>query len=324
MTVSMGGEWGKALRRAALVVLAPLTILALAGCTDAPGKELADGTPPNPLLYEIASADGTVEGWMLGTIHALPDGTQWRTNEIGRVIDTADLLVVEIGELKGRDEGPSIYFSLAQRPGLPPLATRLPPELRPQLARLLERGGMESDDFAVEETWAAAIALARINATGDPANGVDSALIKDFAGRPVRELEGLRGQLSIFDRLPESAQRSMLAAVVRESEKTRKDPARLQRAWLAGDAATIEQSTREGFLADPALREALLAGRNWRWVKALVPMLEQDPRPLIAVGTAHLVGPDGLAALLEAEGYQVRRMQAGPRAKAVAKPAISL
>lgn len=308
MTPSLGGEWAKGLRRAAWVLFAPLTILALAGCSDAPGKERADGPPPNPLLYEIASADGTVEGWMLGTIHALPDGTQWRTNEIGRVIDTADLLVVEIGELKGRDEGPSIYFSLAQRPGLPPLATRLPPELRPQLARLLERGGMESDDFAVEETWAAAIALARINATGDPANGVDSALIKDFAGRPVRELEGLRGQLSIFDRLPESAQRSMLAAVVRESEKTRKDPARLQRAWLAGDAATIEQSTREGFLADPALREALLAGRNWRWVMALVPMLEETPRPLIAVGTAHLVGPEGLVALLEAEGYRVTRL----------------
>ena len=52
------------------MLLAPVLALALAGCSDAPGEEAA-GPPPNPLLYEIASADGAVEGWMLGTIHAL-------------------------------------------------------------------------------------------------------------------------------------------------------------------------------------------------------------------------------------------------------------
>ncbi len=287
-------------------IIAPL--LLLAGCNDAPGDAAKDAPPPNPLLYEIASADGTVEGWILGTIHALPDGIDWRTPEIGQVIDKADFLVVEIGELKGRDEYPSIYFSLAQSPGLPPLAARLPPELHPQLAAMLERGGMEAEDFAVEESWAAAITLARIDATGDPANGVDRALMDQFDDRPVRELEGLRGQLSIFDRLPEVQQRAMLAAVVRESETARKDPARLQRAWLSGNAAMIEASTREGFLADPALREALLTSRNRRWADALVPMLANTPRPLVAVGTAHLVGPEGLVALIEARGYRVRRL----------------
>lgn len=291
-------------RRLAAGVIASLLLIGLAAC----GNRPADGPPPNPLLYEIASADGAVEGWMLGTIHALPDGTDWRTPAIGRVIDTADLLVVEVGEVKGRDEGPSIYRSLAQSPGLPPLAQRLPADLRPQLASLLERGGLDESAFAAEESWAAAIGLARIEAAGDPANGVDRALITDFAGRPVRQLEGLRGQLSIFDRLPETAQREMLAAVVRESTSAGRDPERLVRAWLAGDAATIEQSTREGFLADPTVREALLTGRNRRWAAALVPLLAEAPRPLIAVGAAHLVGPEGLAALLEAQGYRIRRI----------------
>lgn len=294
-------------RRLAVMLLAPALALALAGCQQAPGEE-ADGTPANPLLYEIASADGAVEGWMLGTIHALPDGTAWRTPAIAAVVDEADLLVVEVSELGGGDKGPAIYASLARSPGLPAVAERLPEDLRPGLAALIERSGIAADELARDETWAAAIALAGVDAAGEPANGVDRALIADFSGRPVRQLEGLRGQLSIFDRLPEAQQRVMLAAVVRDSEKARKDPERLQRAWLAGDAATIERSTREGFLADPGLREALLTGRNRRWVKALVPMLEQAPRPLIAVGTAHLVGPDGLAALLEAEGYRVRRL----------------
>jgi hypothetical protein len=36
--------------------------------------------------------------------------------------------------------------------------------------------------------------------------------------------------------------------------------------------------------------------------------LAEAPRPLIAVGAAHLVGPEGLVALLEAEGYRLSRI----------------
>ena len=71
-----------------------------------------------------------------------------------------------------------------------PLAERVPPELAAPLATILARGGVSPDRFAGTETWSAAITLARVDATGYPANGVDRALLADFAGRPVRELEG--------------------------------------------------------------------------------------------------------------------------------------
>lgn len=293
--------------RFAAAFVAPL-LLILAGCSNAPGDRAADLPPPSPLLYELASADGTVEGWMIGTIHALPDDTDWRTPAINRTINEADLLVVEVAALGDNAAIARTFADLSSTPGLPPLGQRVPSDLAAPLAALLKRGGIEPESFAATETWAAAIALARVDAPGDPANGADRALIEAFAGRPVRELEGAKAQLAIFDRLPETAQRTMLAAVVREAAASDRDPQRLQRAWLAGDAATIEQSTREGFLADPVLREALLTGRNRRWSTALAALLAQSPRPLIAVGGAHLVGADGLAALLAAHGYRVRRI----------------
>jgi hypothetical protein len=295
-------------RMAGAVIAALLFFGILAGCSDAPGGEAADGPPPSPLFYEIAAADGTAEGWMLGTIHALPDRIRWQTPAITRAIKDADLLVVELklGDAASRRK---VLVELATTPGLPPLAERVPADLRPQLAALLDRGDMAGEDFTTQETWALAIVLAGIDAPGEASNGVDRAMIGYFADRPVRELEGLRGQLSIFDRLPESAQAAMLAAVVRESGNMRRDPERLQRAWIAGDAATIEAATSEGILADPALQEALLTGRNRDWVAQLLPMLKDTPRPLIAVGAAHLVGPDGLVALLTAQGYRLRRIR---------------
>jgi uncharacterized protein YbaP (TraB family) len=294
-------------RRAAGIV-GPLLLFMAAGCSDAPGMPAEAEAPPAPLLYEIASADGSVEGWMVGTIHALPASARWRTAAIDMAAKDADLLVVEIAALDDSAAIARTFSSLASTPGLPPLEQRLPADLRPRLAALMLRGNFDAGDFAATETWAAALTLARIDAAGDPANGVDRALIAEFKDRRVRELEGAAAQLAIFDRLPEPQQRAMLAAVVKGSAAAAKDPERLQRAWLAGDAATIEASTREGVLADPAVREALLVARNRRWATALGPLLAEAPRPLIAVGTAHLVGPGGLAALLEARGYRLRRI----------------
>lgn len=300
--------FGAMIRRCAAGVIAPLLLLGAAGCSDAPDTPAADAAPPAPLLYEIALADGSVEGWMVGTIHALPDFVRWRSPAIESAASAADLLVVEIAALDDDAALARTFAGLSRSPGLPPLAERLPQDLRPALAALMDRGGIAPAQFAETETWAAALTLARIDASGDPANGVDRALIAEFKDRRVRELEGGAAQLAIFDRLPEAQQRAMLAAVVRDSNRAAADPERLQRAWLRGDAAAIEASTREGVLADPGVREALLTARNRRWAAALGPLLADAPRPLIAVGAAHLVGPEGLAALLQAQGYRVRRM----------------
>lgn len=295
------------IRRCSAAIIAPLLLLALAGCSNAPGEEQA-GPPPNPLLYEIASSDGAVEGWMLGTIHALPDGTEWQTPAISRVAGDADFLVVEIAALDDGDRVARTFSALARTPGLPPLDARLPADLRPRLAAMLERGGMDAASFTDTETWAAALMLARIDAEGDPANGVDRALIRSFPPDKVRELEGAAGQLAIFDTLPESVQRTMLAAIVSDAEAAKTRAVQLRKAWLTGDETTLLAAGTTGIMTDPALREALLVARNRRWDASIVAMLAQQPKPLVAVGTAHLIGPDGLAASLRARGYRVTRI----------------
>lgn len=293
--------------RALAAMLAPALFLALAGCSGAPAGE-AEGPPASPLLYEIASADGTVEGWMFGTIHALPDGIRWRTPAIAAAVSNADVLVVEIAELNDGAALAATFKMLGTTPGQPSLDQRIARDLAPGLAALLDRGGINPDQFAATETWAAALMLAQISTEGDPANGTDRALIREFAGRPVRELEGARAQLAIFDRLPEAEQRALLTAVVTDADGAKVQAAKLRRAWLSGDVTVLEPATRSGILADPELRNALLVRRNHDWAAAVEPMLKDSPKLLIAVGAAHLVGPDGLASLLQTRGYSVQRI----------------
>lgn len=270
----------------------------------------ADEAPaPSPAIYELASPGGQVEGWMFGTIHALPDGTEWRTERIDAIVGQADMLVVEIAALEDSAANSRVFERLARSPGQPDLLDRVDPAMRPDLLDLMDRGGFEDRDFAGLETWAAALSLARVMRYGDSANGVDRALIREFSGRPIDELEGFERQLAIFDRLPESEQRDLLGAVVADYRRVQADPARLAVAWRAGDLATLERESQRGMLADPELRAVFLSDRNRAWAERLVAILAGDARPLIAVGAAHLVGTEGLPSLLEQRGYTVTRIQ---------------
>lgn len=295
-----------------LRVLLTATLLAvLAGCS--PSAEEEPDSATNPLLYEIASANGEVEGWMLGTIHLLPDGVAWRTGQIDAIIDDADLLVVEIADLEDRAAISRLFVELGTTHGLPDISQRVAPSQRAALLSLIERTGLSPGDFSAIETWAAALMLAQGNAIGKAENGVDCAVLKDFSGREIRELEGAASQLTIFDRLAEEDQRVLLAETVSDPELAKEEAQALLDAWLTGDVAAIETLTTTGAMADREVRNALLVDRNALWIDRLVPILRSADKPLVAVGAAHLVGKDGLPAMLNERGYTVRRLYALPK-----------
>lgn len=280
----------------------------LAGCSDAATKPASDPPPPDPAVFAITDADGTVKGWLFGTIHALPEGTRWRSAAIGQIAQIADSLVVEVADLENAAALASVFSDLGTTPGLPPLAERVPDAQRQRLAELANAAGLGQARQQRTESWAAALMLAQVSADGDSANGVDRALIRDFTGRPVHELEGARMQLAIFDALPEDAQRALLIAVIEASKPGRNKAERLRSAWLTGDLAVIEAASQQGMMADTRLRKALMIERNRRWLARIEAELQPPTRPLIAVGAAHLVGPQGLIFLLEERGYGVSRL----------------
>lgn len=282
---------------------------ALAACGPRSGVE--SSVPDSyPALWEVTGEDGSEEGWLFGTIHALPDGTQWRSPEFRDVVARADTLVVEVGNLGDRQRLAEVFQSLAyDRVPTAPLAQRVSPEWRDELAGLLERAGTDGTRLDAMESWAAALTLAQLAQTGRSENGADLSLLGDFEGRSVVELEGAGAQLAIFDTLPEEEQRDLLDAVIEEAAASQGDEERLANAWKKGDLDRLLALTRVGILADPELKEALLDARNRAWAARIERLLASPEKPLVAVGAGHLLGPEGLPALLAARGYMVRRIR---------------
>jgi uncharacterized protein len=287
-----------AAQRALRIVLGPILVLILAQC--APASREVD-----PALWRVEGQNGEV-AWLFGTIHAADGPMEWGTPDVARAMAAADEIVVEVADMDPKHLAAQ-FDALSHTPDLPPLLERVPVSEKSALIARLDDLGLEHDAFAGIETWAAAMTLARASASeADPAYGIDRAVIAAAGSRPVRELEGADAQLRIFDALPEKEQQDLLLAVLVEPDA---NDLALPDSWARGDMDAIVRETKRGLLADPELRAALFTGRNRRWVDVIVAHLGEGHRPFVAVGAAHLAGPEGLPALLEAAGYRVIRVR---------------
>ncbi|WP_408590543.1 TraB/GumN family protein [Novosphingobium sp.] len=270
--------------------------------------------PPQPparvALWEVSSEIG-VQGWIMGTVHALPHGTQWRRPAIDNALRQADRLVLEIGEPLNPTIAGNALARLAYTDGLPPPSQRVGPKYRAALAKVYQSLSLTDAQFQNEESWAVALQIAAIGGLKsgmDPETGVEPQLRAAIGSKPVEGLETIDQQFGVFDQLPPRAQKVLLEQVAVEAADNRDDDRDLMALWLRGDDLGIAHESSTGFLADPALYGALVTQRNSAWANKIDAMLKAGAQPFVAVGAAHVAGTDGLPQLLKARGWKVRRI----------------
>jgi uncharacterized protein len=267
-----------------------------------------------PALWQVSDADTTI--YLFGTIHLLPDDVQWRSARFDRAVEGSQQLVVEtIVDDKDPSKIMSAMASLAfNTPNLPPLLQRVPPDKRPALAAAIKKSGFPPQGFDRMETWAAAFILLGnqfrdMNLKGD--KGVEAVLRSTFIneGKPIGELETNVQQLGFFDTLPEKAQVALLEGAVDDSKAADAEFAGMLAAWTKGDVAGIARTFDRDLAGSPELEQALIHQRNANWSRWIEQRMAQPGAVMIAVGAGHLAGKDSVIAMLQREGYRVRRVQ---------------
>jgi uncharacterized protein YbaP (TraB family) len=127
-------------------------------------------------------------------------------------------------------------------------------------------------------------------------------------------LESLAQQLSILDRLPETARWQFLQETMDmlDSGAEREEAQAILQAWSTADRRGLDgvmrRSEADRSVSGRFLAEVLLKERNRGMADRLLALLQAEPHTVGAVGVLHLLGAHGVPALLQAQGVVVERV----------------
>ncbi len=264
-----------------------------------------------PALWEVKSAQSTV--YLFGTVHLLPSDTDWRYPALDKALAASDSLTIEL-----TDDDPAHMQALVMQYGLDPshpLSAELTAAENATLAKAAQTAGVPGGEQTLEmmRPWLAALTLGMaplIKAGFDPAHGVDKLLQAQMikAGKPVNGLETTEQQIGFLANLPQPLQLDFLRDTLHDVDKDSSELTGLVTAWKNGDTDAIARLEEDDVRKEtPELYKTLLVARNKDWAKKIAALLQHPGTVFIAVGAAHLAGPDSVQAQLKALGIQTQR-----------------
>ncbi len=265
---------------------------------------------------------GQPVSYLLGTIHVGVVGARLSPSDqyaLGQVSQ----LVVESDADELQQPGQSQYMAamLQAMQDNRPLQSSMGRVRLWALNRMLQ-GGQEPVHFAADRQQKPWVVWSTVQSLHQPKGysyqyGVDNLLLQAARaqGKPIRTLEKLEG-IHYIAALPEDKILRSLDSSIRHNRALMREQADLVRQYrqrevsaMMRDVADFERSTQylprqdRRFWYD-FLQQKLLIERNQAWLPQLVDTLPKQSS-LVAVGTAHLFGEQGLIQRLRQLGYRV-------------------
>jgi hypothetical protein len=263
-----------------------------------------------PAMWVIKDSDSTI--YLIGTLHLLKRNTEWSGGKVKKTVHDATELWLEIADFENESGTVPLIAKYGMDPKRP-LSTKLNEEQRERLTKVATANGIPAQMLEPMQPWMAAIVLSMspiMKAGYDPKAGVERVLNAQAVaeGDKVRGFETAEEQMQIFASLSETEQVAFLAATLDEVEKGIELLDVLAKAWVDGDIETIARLVVEEMKREaPSVYEKLLVRRNVAWSEKIAGMLKGSGVHQIAVGAAHLAGPDSVQAQLAKRGIKVEK-----------------
>jgi len=291
--------------------LALASILILGGCKakDAATEAKSD-LPPQPPIWVVSDADSEIT--LYPTIHILPPDVEWKSDELTKRIADAEEVWFEI--LPGSENDPALQqamLTLGMAPGSS-LTSKLSEEEVAALEKAVAPLGMPIQAIDQMQPWLVSTFVtvgALIDKGFDPNAGVEKQIEPMANGKKFRALETAEGQMRMLASIPEEDQLEMLRQSLTDLDDDIEDLNDMVDDWAVGDVEDLEDELLDDMKKEiPSVYEILIATRNKAWVEKIEEEMKGSGTDFIAVGAAHLVGDDGLPAMLRARGYTVNRL----------------
>jgi uncharacterized protein YbaP (TraB family) len=297
-----------------VLCLALCVVLCASSVVLAQGQPVAEAAAGDQgLLWKVSSPTGTV--YLFGSIHLATEEMYPLPEKVETAFDGAGQLVVEVNA--GPEQQAELGQMMMSKGSYPPeesLTDHISDETHAQLTRYLEGAGLPAAPFNRFEPWliALTVSVLELQKLGlDPTLGIDQHFIaKAKDSKPILELETAEEQLSLFDGLPAELQQLMLKKTLLEIDRMAEDMEEMIGAWTRGDTAAMEALMYKSMKEAPELApffKKLFTDRNLTMADKIAAFLDTDSTYFVLVGAGHLVGDDGIVALLKGKEFSVER-----------------
>ena len=273
---------------------------------------VAQAAQAKTFAFKATGKGGTI--YLMGSIHVMSESFYPLNPVLEAAFKDSDLLVEEVDLAQMLD--PMAQMNILTR-GMLPSNQSLDKVISPATLALVQKAtgdlGPAAGPLMRFKPWMLAITLQGMElmkAGFDPALGLDQHFYDQAkeSGKSVQGLETVEFQISRFDAMTMEQQDRMLSETLKELTTETETVGKLGDAWKAGDVPTIERIALADLKSDPLMYQRLLVERNKNWMPKIEALFARPGKALVVVGAAHLVGPDGLIAMLKAKGYTVEQL----------------
>ncbi len=265
-------------------------------------------TSPYPLtksslLWKIEGNNIPEGSYLFGTMHLIEKEYFVFPKNLEKIVSKTDQLVMEIAGIPSQEE--SMKYAFLNEGSFFDFFTK--EETDTILAWVNSNLGFK------EEMFKAAFSKMK------PFVMVQLAITKQYIGKtksyettfqslaeknklPIKGLETIEFQMSLFDNLTKEEQAEMVMESIRDSKKSDLQLKKMQQVYSRQNIDSLYMLVQEenGLLTKK--QDIFLADRNVRWIPQIQKLLSEK-KCFIAVGAGHLGGPNGIIRLLQKEGY---------------------
>jgi hypothetical protein len=296
------------LLRNRLALVAAL-LLALPANAEPPVKETG------PAMWVVSDADTRI--YLFGTVHLLPKGVTWETEAYRKAMAETTVTAVEVDTESSYARGS--FSDLMREHGLNPswqtLRGALGGERYAKLTDVAKRYGVTLAKMERYRPWFVMmmIDIEVMKANGFSRDlGVERNVIKRALSERDRVLtmETPEAQVKALATLDSQEALEGFDVSLADLANFNGKMEPLLTAWRTGDVETLDKlSCADLRRTAPAAYRALIINRNVNWVDRLSGWLKGKGTYFVAVGAAHLAGPDSVLAMLEKRGFKAIRVQ---------------
>jgi uncharacterized protein YbaP (TraB family) len=271
---------------------------------------LSGQTGGKHFLWKVEAPSGAT-AYLLGSLHVLAADSYPLPAAIDKAFGESKTLVEEV-DLDEMSDPMAMMGALAKAmlTDGKTLDQIIAPATYADVKKRAESTGLPMLALDRMKPWLVAVTLMAptLQAAGfRPEFGVDRHFFDRAKEKGLKRqaLETIAYQLDRFDSMPMPVQEALLKATIDDLDTQVLGVQDMVRAWSSGDVAAVEKLTLTSFKESPELYRSLLIERNQNWVPHVEKCLADKADCFVVVGAAHLVGRDGLPALLARKGLKV-------------------